>query len=77
MLDFLDALASLKTMLDIKWLRNSCFQDFKITVLHNITEYYRVSQRAPECYRVLLCVTDCYRLLQSILEYYKVLQRQI
>ena len=30
MLDFLDALASLKTMLDIKWFIKWCFQDFKI-----------------------------------------------
>ena len=28
---FLDALASLKTLLDIKWVSDSCFQDFKIT----------------------------------------------
>ena len=33
---FLDALASLKTMLDIQSVINTCFQDFKII------EYYKV-----------------------------------
>ena len=67
----LDALASLKTMLDIQVLRNSYCQDFKIT------EYYIVLQSITECYRVLQSVTECYRVLQSVSEYYKVLQRQI
>ena len=72
--EFLDALASLKTMLDIKWLRNSCFQDFKITeyyiVLQSVTECSRVLQSVTVCYRVLQSVTDCYRVFQSITKYY-------
>ena len=59
---FLDALASLKTMLDIQ----SVSDVFKISRLQSITEYYRVLQSVTECYRVLQFVTVCYRVLQSV-----------
>ena len=61
-LQFLDALASLKTMLDIQSETFSRFQDS------------RVLQSITECYRVLQSVTKCYSVLQSITEYYRVLQ---
>ena len=51
---FLDALASLKTMLDIQLVTHV----FKIT---RFEEYYRVLQNIAECYRVLQSVTECYR----------------
>ena len=67
---FVDALASLKTMLDIK-----SFSDiFNISRLQNIREYCRVLQSIRECYRVLQSVTECYRVLQSVTECYRVLQ---
>ena len=47
---FLDALASLKTMLDIKLLMFSRFQDYR--VLESIAECYRILQSITECYRV-------------------------
>ena len=55
---FLDALASLKTMLDIK----SATNIFKISRLQSVTE----------CYRALQSVTECYRVLQSVTKYYRV-----
>ena len=67
---FLDALASLKTMLDIKWVING----FKITVVQSITEYYRALQSIAEYCRVLQSIAECYRVLQSVTEYYRVLQ---
>ena len=48
---FLDALASLKTMLDIQYYR--VFQS-----ITNITEYYRVLQNITEYYRVLQNIRD-------------------
>ena len=60
---FLDALASLKTMLKIKSVMISRLQDFK-----SITDYYRVLQSVTEGYRVLQTVTVSYRVLQSITE---------
>ena len=39
---FLDALASLKTMLDIQWLMFSRLQDYR--VIESITECYKVLQ---------------------------------
>ena len=60
---FLDALASLKTMLVIKSLMFSRFQDY--SVLESFAECYSVT----EYYRVLQSVTECYRVLQSIREY--------
>ena len=72
---FLDALASLKTMLDINQVSNV----FKISrlqsigeccrVVQSITEYYRVLQSVTECYRVLQRKTDHNIVLQSITEY--------
>ena len=50
---FLDALASLKTMLDIKWLIHSFIDVFKISRLQSITEYYRVLQSFSEFFSVL------------------------
>ena len=58
---FLDALASLKTMLDIKILMFSRFQDYR--VLESIAEYYRVLQSITEN-----CRAEYYRLLQSVTE---------
>ena len=46
--EFLDALASLKTMFKIK----SVINVFKISRLKSIREYYRVLQSIIECYRV-------------------------
>ena len=60
--NFLDALASLKTMLD----SDSATDVFKISRLQSITEYYRVLQSVTECYRVLQSVGECYIVLQSI-----------
>ena len=54
---FLDALASLKTMLDI----NSFINVFKISRLKSIREYYSVLQSVTEYNRVLESVTECYR----------------
>ena len=67
---FLDALASLKTMLDIQ----SVSDVFKISRLQSIREYYRVLQSTTEYYRVLQSVTECYRVLKSITECNRVLQ---
>ena len=68
-LDFLNALASLKTMFKIKSFSYSCFQDFKISeykrVLQSVTEYYRVLQSITEYCTVLQSVTMCYRVIQS------------
>ena len=50
---FLDALASLKTMLDI----NSFINVFKISRLKSIREYYSVLQSVTEYNRVLESVT--------------------
>ena len=71
---FLDALASLKTMLD----SDSVINVFNISrlqsireycrVLQNITEYNRVLQSVTEFYRVLQSVTECYRMLQGVTE---------
>ena len=47
---FLDALASLETMLDIQSLMFSRF--------HSIREYYRVLQSVTECYRMLQSVIE-------------------
>ena len=63
---FLDALASLKTMLDIQSLTFSRFQEYR--VLESIAECYRVLQSVTGCYRVLQSVTECYRVLQSSTE---------
>ena len=69
---FLDALASLKTMLDIVSLMFSRFQDYR--VLESITEYCRVLQSITECHIELKSVTEyksvkeCKRVLQSITE---------
>ena len=78
---FLDALASLKTMLVIKRLSYWCFQDNKISrvlhinkVLQSITEYYRVLQSIAEFCRVLQSITEYCRVLQGIAEYCRVLQ---
>ena len=68
--NFLDALASLKTMLDI----NLVIHVFKISRLQSITEYYRVLQSVIECYRVLESATECYRVLQSVKECYRMLE---
>ena len=82
--EFLDALASLKTMFKIKSvinvfkrvqsIREYCRAVQSITecyrVLQSITACYRVLQSAKECYRVLQSVTECYRVLQSITECY-------
>ena len=62
---FLDALASLKTMLDIQSERDV----FMILRLQIIREYDRVLQSVREYYRVLQSITDCCRVLQSITEY--------
>ena len=76
---FLDALASLKTMLD----SDSVIYVFKITdyksyrVLQSVRECYRVLQSVTECYRVLQSFTEFYRVLQSVTECYRLLQRQI
>ena len=59
---FLDALASLKTMIKI----NSVIHDFKISRLQSDREYCRMLQSVTECYKVLQSVTECYRVLQSI-----------
>ena len=74
---FLDALASLKTMLDIKSLMFSRLKDFK-----SITEYYRVLQSLTECYRVLQSITEYYRaeyyrVMQSIAQYCRVFQAHL
>ena len=61
---FLDALASLKTMLVIQLLMFSRFQDKR--VIQSIPGCYRVLQSVAECYRVLQSVTKCYKVLQSI-----------
>ena len=61
---FLDALASLKTMLDIQ----SFINVFKITVVQSVTEYYRVLQSIAEYCRVLQSVRECY----SVTECYRV-----
>ena len=66
---FLDALASLKTMLDIQSLMFSREQDFK-----SLAESYRVLQCLTERYRVLQSVTEYYIELQRITEYYRVVQ---
>ena len=78
-LNFLDALASLKTIFKIKSLMFSRFCHLQsITeyyrVLQSITEYCRVLQRIAEYYRVLQGITEYYRVLQNITEYYRVLQ---
>ena len=81
LISFLDALASLKTKLDIKSLTFSRLQDSKsITdyieyyrVLQSLTESDRVLQSLTESYRVLR-ITEYHRVLQSIKEYYRVLQ---
>ena len=78
-ISFLDALASLKTMIKIKSLMFSRFCHLQsITeyyrVLQSITEYCRVLQRIAEYYRVLQGITEYYRVLQNITEYYRVLQ---
>ena len=52
---FLDALASLKTMLDIQ----SVINVFKITGVYSIAEYCRVLQSVAECYRVLKSIAEC------------------
>ena len=62
--EFLDALASLKTMFKIQLLMFSRLLDFK-----SITEYYRVLQSITQYYRVLQSITEYYRVLQSIKEY--------
>ena len=54
---FLDAVASLKTMLDI----DSFINVFKISRLKSIREYYSVLQSVTEYNRVLESVTECYR----------------
>ena len=69
---FLDALASLKATLDIKWFMFSRFQDYR--VLESIAECYRILQSITECYRVLQGFTECYRVLQSATECNRVLQ---
>ena len=66
---FLDALASLKTMLDIKWLIHSFINVFKIT---RFQEYYRVLQSITEYYKALQSITEYYRVLQRITENYRV-----
>ena len=82
---FLDALASLKTMLDIHSLMFSRFQDCRVLesiaacyiVSQSVTECYRVLQSVQsvtECYRKLKSVTECYRVLQGVTEFYRVLQ---
>ena len=70
---FLDALASLKTMLDIKSFIHSVtfsrFQDYR--VLESIREYYRVLQSMTEYCRVLQSISsiaEYCRELQSIAE---------
>ena len=63
-LHFLDALASLKTMLDIEWVTDV----FKISRVQSIREYCRVLQSITEYYRVLQSVTEYYRVLQSVTE---------
>ena len=60
---FLDALASLKTMLVIKWLSGSCFQDF---------DKDNDKDKDKDKDKVLQSVTECYRVLQSITKYYRV-----
>ena len=80
-LSFLDALASLKTKLDIKSLTFSRLQDSKsikdyieyYRVLQSLTESDRVLQSLTESYRVLR-ITEYHRVLQSIKEYNRVLQ---
>ena len=69
---FLDALASLKTMLVIKSLMFSRFHDYR--VLESIAECKRVLQSITECYRVLTSITKCYRVLHSVPECYRVLE---
>ena len=59
---FLDALASLKTMFKIKWVRNV----FKISRPQSIREFFKVLQSITECYRVLQSIAEYYRILQSI-----------
>ena len=54
-LSFLDALASPKTMLDIKWVINV----FKISRLQSIREYHRVLESVTEYHRVLQSVREC------------------
>ena len=61
---FLDALASLKTMFQIKYV----IHVFKVM---RFQEYYRVLKSIAESYRVLQSVTEYYRVLQSITEYYR------
>ena len=57
---FLDALASLKTMLDIQSLMSSRFQDYRVLEkIAKVTEYYRVLQSIAEYYRVLQSVREC------------------
>ena len=60
--EFLDALASLKTMFKIK----SVINVFKISRLQSIREYCRVLQSITECYRVSQIITEHYRVLQSV-----------
>ena len=69
---FLDALASLKTMLVIKSLMFSRFRDYR--VLESITECYRVLTSITKCYRVLHSVPECYRVLENATENNTVLQ---
>ena len=63
-MQFLDALASLKTMLDI----NSFINVFKISRLKSIRKYHRVLMSVTEYNRVLQSVAECYRVLQSVTE---------
>ena len=62
---FLDALASLKTMLDIQ----SVSDVFKISRLQSIREFYRVLQSITEYYIVLRSIAEYYRKLQGITGY--------
>ena len=73
---FLDALPSLKTMLDINSLTFLRLQSITecYRVLASVTEYYKVLESVTEYYRVLQSITECYRVLQSITEYYRVLK---
>ena len=67
---FLDALASLKTMVD----SDSVINVFNISRLQSIREYCRLLQSVTECYRALESVTECKRVLQKVTERYRVLQ---
>ena len=59
---FLDALASLKTMLDI----DSFIHVFKISRLECVAESYRVLQSVTEYNIVLQSTTEYYRVLQTM-----------